>query len=121
MRPAQSFGKSKASGKSCAREPPLKIGKKRAFAAEEMGHAANVEPKTAGAVGVQVRAVAARRPASEIAKGLFVFLRGGGQREKVRTDGAGIGKAEPGGEAVSFARFVERGDEKSPLFVADQH
>ena len=120
MRAPQGLGKSKPRGEPCARKPPFQIGQKRALAAEEMGHAADVEPKPVGTVGIQSGAIAARRPTGEIAKGLLILLGRGGQREKARTDGAGIGKAETGGETFALACGIERGNEKSPLFVADQ-
>ena len=120
MRAPQGLGKSKPRGETCAGKPPRQIGKKRALAAEEMGHAAHVEPKPVGAIKIERGAVAARCPAGEIAKRRFVLLGRCGQREKARTDGAGIGKAKTGGKAFARARLVERGDEQPPLLVADQ-
>jgi hypothetical protein len=102
------------------RKASSQIGKKRPLAAEEMRYPADVEPKPVGAVGIQSWAIAAGRPAGEVEKGRFIFLRCGGQREKAGTDGSGVGKAETGGETFALARFVERGNEKSPLFIADE-
>jgi hypothetical protein len=119
MCPAQGLGKSKPRREPCAGEPPHEIGKKRAFASEEMRHAADIEPEPVGAVGIQRGAIAAGRPAGEFAKGRFILLWRGWKREKAGTGGAGIGKAKTGGEALARARFVERGDEESPLFATD--
>ena len=43
-------------------------------AAEEMGHAAHVEPEPVGAIEIEGGAVAARRPSGEIAKRRFILL-----------------------------------------------
>lgn len=120
MRPAQGLGKGKPRREPCAREPQSEIGKKCAFAAEEMRHAARIEPEPVGAVGIQRRAIAAGSPAGEVAKGRLILLGRRGQREKPGTDGARIGKAKACGETCARARFVERGQEKPPLFVADE-
>ena len=74
MSAPQGLGKSKSRGETCAAKPPLQIGKKRALAAEKMGHAAHVEPKPVGAIEIERRAVAARRPSGEIAKRRFILL-----------------------------------------------
>src|SRR5262245_30996140 len=107
MRAAQGLGKGKPRGETCAAKPPLQIGKKCAFTAEEMGHAAHVEPEPVGAIEIERGAVAARRPSGEIAKRRFVLLGRCGQGEKTRTDGAGIGKAKTGGKPLAGARLVE--------------
>ena len=58
------------------------VGKQRLLAAEEMGHAGDVEPEPVIAVGIQRRAVAARGPAGEIEQSVLILLRRGGKGEE---------------------------------------
>jgi hypothetical protein len=120
MGSAQGFGESKPGGESCACEPQFQIGKKRALAAKKVRHTADIEPEPIRTVGIQIRAIAARGPAGEADKSLFILLRGCGKGVEARTDGAGIGEVKACGETFALPCLVERGDEESPLFIADQ-
>ncbi len=95
VRGAQRLGGSKPRSQAKAREPRCEIGKERVFAAEEMRDTGNVEPQLVIAVHVEGRAVA-RGPAGERQQHLGIVVRCGGGGEKLRADGAGIGKPEAG-------------------------
>jgi hypothetical protein len=114
MRAPQGLGESKPRCEPCAAEPPHQIGKKRAFAAEEMGHAADIEPEPIGAINIQRGAIAAGRPAGEIAKGVLILL---GLRREDADRCAGSARRTGGGSLLAPLRG--RGI-KVPLFVADQ-
>jgi hypothetical protein len=120
MGSAQSFGESKPRCEAGACKPQFQIGKKCPFAAEKMRHAADVEPEPVRTVGIQIGAITARGPVGEIEKSRFILLGRGGKGEEARTDGAGIGKAEPCAETIALTGLVERSDEEAPLFIADQ-
>jgi len=84
-----------------------------------MGHAGDLEPKPVIAVGVQGGAIAARRPAGEVEKGIFILLGRGGKGEEMGTDGAGIGEAEAGKETFTDACRIDRSEQESALLGAD--
>ena len=87
------LGKSKPRGEAQARKPPARSAS-NSLAAEEMGaHARRAKP--VGAIEIERGAVAARRPAGEIEQRLTSSFWRCGQREQLRTDGAGIGEASP--------------------------
>ncbi len=73
MRATQGLGQSKPRGEAGAGEPCSHVGKQRLLAAEEMGHAGDVEPEPVIAVGIQRRAVAARGPAGEIEQSVLIL------------------------------------------------
>jgi hypothetical protein len=120
MRPAQGLGQSKPRGEARACEPSSQVGKKRLLAPEEMGDAANFEPEPVVAVGIQGGAIAARRPAGEVEKSIFVLLGRGGKGEKMRTNGAGIGETEAREETFAEASRIDRGESEPAFLVADK-
>jgi len=119
VRPAQGLGQSKPRGEAGACEPCRHVGKERPLAAEEMGHAGDLEPKPVIAVGVQGGAIAARRPAGEVEKGVFILFGRGRQGEKMGADGAGIGEAEAGEETFAETCRIDRSEQESALLGAD--
>jgi hypothetical protein len=85
-----------------------------------MGDAANLEPEPVIAVSIQGGAIAARCPAGEVEKGIFILLGRGGKGEKSGTDGAGIGEAEAGKETLADATRIDRGEQEPALLAADK-
>ena len=106
--------------KPSAREACCHVGEQRLLAAEEMRHAGDVEPEPVIAVGIERRAVAARGPAGEIEQSVLILLRRGGKGEESGTDGARIGEAEAGEEALADACRIDRGEDEPALLVADE-
>ena len=119
MRATQGVGNSKLCGEAGSRQPSRHVGKECTLAAEEMRHAADLEPETI-AIDIQSGAVAARRPAGEVEKRLFILVGRSGEGEKVRTNGAGIGEAEAVEETLADARRIDRSDDEPALPVADE-
>ena len=66
MRSAQGLGKGKPRGEAETCQPPSQVGKQRLLAAEEMRHAADLEPEPIVAIGIECGAIAARGPAGEV-------------------------------------------------------
>jgi len=118
MRPAQGLGQGKPRGETCAHKPPRHVGKKRSLAAEEMGDAGDFEPEPVIAVGIEGGGIAARGPAGEVEKGIFILLGRGRKGEKTRTDGAGIGEAEAGEETFADACRIDRRESEPAFRVA---
>jgi hypothetical protein len=119
VRGATRLGQSKPRGEASACESSRHVGKERPLAAEEMGHAGDLEPQPVIAVGIERGAIAARRPAGEVEKGFSILLRRGGKGEEMRTDGAGIGEAEAGEKTFAETCRIDRGEQESTLLVAD--
>ena len=115
MRSAQGLGKGKPRGEAQARASRRRqVGKKRPLAAEEMRHAGDLEPEPVIAVGIERGAIAARCPAGEVEQRLSILLRRGGKGEKMRADGAGIGEAEAGIEALRVTLAALTAVRRSP-------
>lgn len=120
MRSAQGLGKTKPCGEAGARKPCRHVGKQRRLAAEEMGYAGDVEPEPVIAVRIQGRAVAGGRPAGERKKRVFILLGRGGEGEKMRANGAGIGETKTGGKTFADASRIDGGEHKSAILAADK-
>ena len=85
-----------------------------------MWHAGDIKPESVRTVGIDGRAIAAGGPAGEIEQRSFVLLGRGGEGEEMRTDGARIGEAETGEEALVPTGRIDRGKNEPVLLTADQ-
>ena len=120
MGATQGLGQGKPRGEAGAGEACSHVGKQRLLAAEEVGHAGDVEPEPVIAVGIQRRAVAARGPAGEIEQSVLILLRRGGKGEESGADGARIGEAEARIETLAETCRIDRGEDEPALLVADE-